>query len=793
MSRSNCERSIALPVVGATSPSAGPIRPSRVGKWRAASLIGVHVLIALHVLHWNYAGRTLSPVEPSESMETLWTGRVNAGALFFAAALLTTLIFGRWVCGWACHVVAVQDLCTWLLKKVGFRPKPFRSRLLAFVPFLAAVYMFGIPFVDRLMGYWIGRVGPPSFTNHLMKADFWGTFPGPIIAVLTLVICGFGIVYFLGNKGFCTYACPYGGFFGVLDRLAPMRVRVTDACNHCGHCTAVCTSNVRVADEVKAYGMVVDPGCMKCTDCVSVCPNDALYVGFGRPALGTRPATVPRSMRYDGHWAEELGLAVVFVASLFAYRGLYGQIPFLFSLGLSAITSYLTLKAWHALMRRDVSMHRLVLKRRGRLQRAGFGYLVAYGLLALFVAHSGIMQYCLYRGMKSYKGTTSPVGGWQFAGSLAPIITPSESSAADETRSFLHVVDRWGAFYWSDANTALAWLDVLRDDMSSAERRVRREIDAYPSASAARESLAAVLTRTGRKDEALEAARRAVELSPTSPSAHCSLGMLLQRRGDAAEAAKSLAEAIELSRQPENAEAAAGMTTLVHAYYAEALRQGGRLDDALGALAAPVTHGDQTVKELELALKLDRKSAGLWRAYAAVLAQKQELSAAEQIVLTLATADRSDYLARMLLARIRMQSGDPAGALVRYAEAERIAPQAWTVQFDLASALALMRRFDDAVARARRAAELKPTSAMVRANIGAVLVSKGELAAATAEYREAARLAPADFEYPLRIGMLLGMQGQRDEAAAVLRGVAACNDPALREAAKAELAKLNAP
>ena len=92
-------------------------------------------------------------------------------------------------------------------------------------------------------------------------------------------------VYFLGQKGFCTYACPYGGFFGLADKLSPGKIRVTDACNQCGHCTATCTSNVLVHAEVKQYGMVVDPGCMKCMDCISVCPNDALYFGFGKPTL----------------------------------------------------------------------------------------------------------------------------------------------------------------------------------------------------------------------------------------------------------------------------------------------------------------------------------------------------------------------------------------------------------------------------------------------------------------------------------------------------------------------------
>ena len=38
---------------------------------RAAVLGGVHLLIAVHVTHYLIAGRTLSPVEPSESMYTL--------------------------------------------------------------------------------------------------------------------------------------------------------------------------------------------------------------------------------------------------------------------------------------------------------------------------------------------------------------------------------------------------------------------------------------------------------------------------------------------------------------------------------------------------------------------------------------------------------------------------------------------------------------------------------------------------------------------------------------------------
>ena len=100
------------------------IRPSRAGKWRTLALLAVHLLIAAHVVHWIVNGETLSPLEPSEGMEFFKHGVVNAGLLFFAATVLLTGIFGRWFCGWGCHVVALQDGSRWLLARFGIRPRP---------------------------------------------------------------------------------------------------------------------------------------------------------------------------------------------------------------------------------------------------------------------------------------------------------------------------------------------------------------------------------------------------------------------------------------------------------------------------------------------------------------------------------------------------------------------------------------------------------------------------------------------------------------------------------------------
>ena len=353
------QRSVSLPVLKNPPAKDGGILKSTTSRWRAAALVLLNLLMIAHIIQWRIAGSTISPIEPSETMYTLQQGAINAGFIFFALAILGTLIFGRFVCGWGCHILALQDFCSWMLKKVGLTPKAFRSRLLVYVPLIGALYMFVWPTLFRV--FLSSEQGPliPKFTNHLVTNNFWETFPSVGVAIPFLFICGFLTVYFLGSKGFCTYACPYGGFFGLADKLAPGKIRVTDACNQCGHCTATCTSNVLVHAEVRQYGMVVDPGCMKCMDCISVCPNEALYFGFGKPAIA-----IPKAIKktYSLTWPEEFVGVAVFLGSLLAVRGVYGLVPFLMALGIATITTFLTLKTWKLVRANEMSFYRFSLK-----------------------------------------------------------------------------------------------------------------------------------------------------------------------------------------------------------------------------------------------------------------------------------------------------------------------------------------------------------------------------------------------------------------------------------------------
>ena len=203
---------VALPVLA-------PKSPGRMGRRRAVVLAIVQLLIIVHIVLWVlgreygwFGGQTITPIEPSESMEFGKNGVINAGLIFFVLALLSTLVFGRWFCGWGCHVILLQDLCLWMLRKVKIRPRPFRSRLLLWGPLIIAVYMFIWPAFYRfvLAPFVQPNLKWPGFSVHLTTSDFWATFPGVSIAIIFLFICGFATVYFLGGKGFCTYGCPYG-------------------------------------------------------------------------------------------------------------------------------------------------------------------------------------------------------------------------------------------------------------------------------------------------------------------------------------------------------------------------------------------------------------------------------------------------------------------------------------------------------------------------------------------------------------------------------------------------------
>ncbi len=650
---------VSLTVLPGPSGAPDARRRGRMSRRRAWILGVVQMLILVHIGLWLYArssgwlgGRTISPVEPSESMEFVKYGIVNAGLIFFVLALLSTALLGRWVCGWGCHVILLQDLCGWILGKMNIRPKPFRSRLLIYAPFVLALYMFVWPAVYRwgvaplMTAFGVGSDRPlPAWRlqTEVVTADFWATFPGLFVAVPFLFVCGFAAVYFLGMKGYCTYGCPYGGFFAPLDQYAPGRIRVSDACDETGHCTAACTSNVRVHEEVREYGMVVDPGCMKCMDCVAACPNEALSFGFGKPAAAKDPPknAAPKK-KFDLTLREEVAIAAVFALVFLSVRSVYGLIPMLMASGVAGIVAFGAWKTWRLVRDENVAFHRYRLKYKGAWRGPGVIFAAVTVLALVASAHSGVIRLTEWRADRFDRQVTISAGAI-FSGQ--PIQAPDDmrAAAADAITQYerLRPITRggWALLGSPGADLRRAWMYASRLEFDQAEAVLRASIDTYGANEARLMGLGRVLRGAGRPHEAEDLYRDVTAAHPEWTRLADEFVLWLEGEGRTMDALAAVRRAQEAA--PENL-LLMRRRSLMEAQYGDVergialIRRTIEIDPdnvaAYEALALALVAAErpyEAIVPIERAIEMAPDQPRLRRSYGAILEQLGDIPAAQ--------------------------------------------------------------------------------------------------------------------------------------------------------------------
>lgn len=533
-----------LSKVKSTSLESVTFHRPHYSRWRAATLIGVYVLMTIHVLHWQFYGTTLAPLELNEVMYTFELGIVTAGFIFMAFVLLATAIFGRFFCSWGCHILALQDLSSWILGKLQIKPMGIRSRLLLGIPLFAAFYMFAWPQVVRV------AAGRPMPITHITTDDdgwasfttenFWRNLPGVGIIITTFVVCGFVMVYILGSRGFCMYACPYGALFGIVDRIAPGRIRIGEDCTQCGTCTSVCSSHVRVHEELARFGTVIDSACMKDLDCVSACPQQSLHYGFGLPSvvqLAKSESIVHK--RYDFTLWEEAMMAVVFVVLLPIFRGLYDAFPFLLSIALACIGAYLSVVLIRLRYRSIVKFNRWPLKMDGRFYLRGKLFVAVMLGLILFTAQSGMAHYYSFQGRRHFL--------------LSKDNQADHQSASLTAIDYLECTGRWGMVRNERDVAILAELYIKQKDWEQARRQIQWFLDRDPTNPGLHIRMGKVLNHEGNMEAAQKHLQHNVMLNPDHAESHYALAGIYFDSGFMELAANHLYDTIRLHPDHEKA------------------------------------------------------------------------------------------------------------------------------------------------------------------------------------------------------------------------------------------------
>lgn len=524
---------------------AEPVPRPNYGRLRALSLTLVYLLIAAHIAHWRITGRTLAPLELSQVLVTLHLGVVTAGFILMAVIVGLTARYGRFFCGWGCHMLALQDGAGWLLRRFDAHPRPLRSRVLRAVPAVLVLYLFVWPPISaRALGPAEGPAdGSPESASRVLAAtrdafwtdDFWRGLPGPGITVATFLFCGGLAVWALGTRGFCQYGCPWGALFGAVDRMAPSRVRLSGDCTQCGLCTAACSSHIVVHKEIAAFGSVRSPDCLKDLDCVSVCPTHGLSFGLAAPP---RPAQTSRVQNRDPAarplqpMAQDLLLGALWIALFLVFRGLYAIVPVLLAAGIALVLSAGALRTGEHLA--TVARTR---KASGK-QRVQIG---VAGLVAIAVAHAALIRWHELLGERAYAATAH-----------------GELGALDSARAHLEFVDRWGVPGLPSVHARLATLALadgaaeratteLEQASTGAETATTTQRDGLGRAWLA---LARLHEGHGSQDAALAAYGRAADLAPRGGTTWLAMGTFAVKAGrlDVAKAAFHASQAFEASR-----------------------------------------------------------------------------------------------------------------------------------------------------------------------------------------------------------------------------------------------------
>jgi polyferredoxin len=217
-------------------------------------------------------------------------------SLGFAFIIILTLLFGRIYCSTLCPLGTLQDIFSFLSRKLSPRKKIFKYkrpvrwfRYIVLAAVVLSLFTGSILLVNLLDPYSaFGKILTNFFrpllvaVNNLAsiglsRADIYWLPRVKWIAVnLAALIVALGwmilVLVMVIKRGrlYCNTLCPVGTLLGLFARFSLFRIRLDwTKCNSCGKCSVVCK-----AECIDPFDQYVDfSRCVGCMNCLSPCPD----------------------------------------------------------------------------------------------------------------------------------------------------------------------------------------------------------------------------------------------------------------------------------------------------------------------------------------------------------------------------------------------------------------------------------------------------------------------------------------------------------------------------------------
>jgi tetratricopeptide (TPR) repeat protein len=292
--------------------------------------------------------------------------------------------------------------------------------------------------------------------------------------------------------------------------------------------------------------MVVDPGCMKCMDCISVCPNDALYFGFGKPSIGVKKSI---TKNYSLTWPEELFAAVVFFVSFLAVWDVYQLVAMLMALGIATVTTFLAVRSLRLVRSSDLSFYRWNLKAGGVIKKAGWVFLSFAAVWIGLNAHSGYVRYHERAAAMAFEQIRIPDELALARPNPARWLSATDVENIRNGKKHFYAASGAGFFVNKEALSKLAWIEYLSGNTEQALSLLTRAAE-HQSDEGRALSLyyrGAIQNRLGRYDEALVSLDEAIAERPDLVTAREEKGESLWQLGRRDEAISIWKDAIQIT------------------------------------------------------------------------------------------------------------------------------------------------------------------------------------------------------------------------------------------------------
>jgi len=252
-----------------------------------------------------YFLRTFLSLDPLLSISIFFS--IHRIPLFFLLSfivIIATLFLGRFFCGWICPLGTLNQIISFIFKKILFKKrreifKPAQKikylflLILLILAFLKVnisglfspliIFYRGFHFINRAFLSFILFINKYINLLAIDRIFYWFqdhiedfSFPKYDYAFFNIGL--FFIILFLNifsTRFWCRFICPLGGFLGFISQRSFLNISRRENCKNCLNCTNNCQG------ACNPHLNWIKQECLFCLNCL-ICPQINLNLSFGK-------------------------------------------------------------------------------------------------------------------------------------------------------------------------------------------------------------------------------------------------------------------------------------------------------------------------------------------------------------------------------------------------------------------------------------------------------------------------------------------------------------------------------